>query len=196
VIFFIVNWRYNNIWIEGGLVTQVAYFSVTNLLARVAAPIFDPFYYIQRFIQWFYLNNPWKMSQIAVNQLFEEVPFDFSMYISSVIIQVLQVLFMNSMFPLTGIFCVFTQYAELTIHKWIVLRRSKMQRKFGDSLILTCLNYTDMALLTYILGCMITYRLLMGYIPSIYWVNFIIAVIFNLLPLNMITRQLIEIPEN
>lgn len=103
---------------------------------------------------------------------------------------------MNSMFPLTGIFCVLTQYVEIGIHKWIVLRRSKMQRKFGDSLILTCLNYTDMALLTYILGCMITYGLLIGYIPSIYWVNLIIAIIFNLLPLNLITRQLIEIPES
>ena len=192
---FIIHTYYENIWKYGGLVYLASFFMVTNWIAKVAGCYVDTFYILKGMQKWYYLRNRPKMSQRELNSVFEYNEFDFASYTASILSSCFHCFFYSSMVPLVGILNIITQISEYYLHKWVIIVRCSSKKKFGNDLLVQILNYVDMSLIFYALGTMLTYYVFINRIPAIYIVNLSISIIYNLLPLNHITRKIIKVPK-
>lgn len=189
-----VNWYFDNVWIYGGLVSQVAVMFFTNFLVKIITPVFDAFYFFRLFKQFYWLAKKYKINQNKLNLLFEYRQFDFATQSAGCISQVNYALFFANLIPFGSLITLLTQIPMYKMHKWSMLRRCTASKKFGDDLSLQIVNLIDLSLVFYALGTMMNYRMIVGSIPTVYYVHFGLAILYCMLPLNHITRKMVKIP--
>ena len=193
LIILIVNYYFDNIWIYGGLISQVTFFLFSNLLSRVIAPLCD-LGYIYKIIKQFYYekNRPYK-SQVKLNKLYEYKEFDFAVYSALVLSQVFHTLFFCSLVPITPIVCIITQSSELWVHKYVILRRCSAIKKLGDELFKQVLKYLDLAPFCFAAGTLLIYRMMQGRLPWLYFISLGVSILWILLPSDWITWGLVRV---
>lgn len=192
---FIVHYWFENVWKWGGLVYLAAFFMLTNWFAKISASYFDVFYILKGIKKWYYLKNRPKLPQKQLNKVFEYNEFDFASNIASILSSCYHCFFYASMVPIVGVANIITQTCEYYLHKYIIITRCSSKKRFGNDLLVQILNYVDFSLIFYALGTMSTYFVFIDQPPLIYWINLGVAIVYNILPLNHITRKIIKVPK-
>lgn len=190
---FLIHYYYDNVWKYGRLVYLAAFFMATNFLAKIVSCYIDVWYIFKSIQKWYFMKYRPKVDQATLNRIFEDNEFDFASYTASILSAVYHCFFYSSMVPIVGIANVITQVCEYYLHKYVIIERCSSKKKFGDTLLVQILNYVDLSLIFYAAGTMGTYYIFINQIPFIYWINLFISILYNLLPLNLITRKLMTI---
>lgn len=87
MIIYIANIGLGNIWVEGGLISQIVLYLITTFLLRTILPILDFPYLWKRLLQWLAINGWFKKNytQKELNKLFEFPSFDFPQYTANML---------------------------------------------------------------------------------------------------------------
>lgn len=196
-IYILISIYFSDLVGRTGLVQNLLYIYINNMIINVMLFIFDPFYLLKLYKQRQFernLENTF-LRQNEANSLFEDNPIQVPYLFSSVVYLVLFTSFYGSLVPMGTIIGIITLIAFYWTYKYVLLRRTSVKNLLGKKIAYEMIEYLEYSPFLFALGDIFFSFLFYRQVSNYNIIACIVAVLNFLLPMKFINKKLFRIKE-
>ena len=196
-IYILISLYFRDLVGRTGLVPNLLYIYINNMIINVMLLIFDPFYLLKLYQQRQFERNPDDtfLRQNEANSLFEDYPIQVPYLFSSVVYLVLFTSFYGSLVPMGTIIGIITLIAFYWTYKYVLLRRTSVQNLLGKKIAYEMIEYLEYSPFLFALGDIFFSFIFFHQVSNYNIIACIIAIFNFILPMKLINKRLFRIKE-
>ena len=196
-IYILISIYFSDLVGRTGLVQNLLYIYINNMIINVMLFIFDPFYLLKLYKQRQFERNPENtfLRQNEANSLFEDYPIQVPYLFSSVVYLVLFTSFYGSLVPMGTIIGIITLIVFYWTYKYVLLRRTSVKNLLGKKIAYEMIEYLEYSPFLFALGDIFFSFLFFHQVSNYNIIACIIAILNFLLPMKLINKRLFIIQE-
>ncbi len=197
LIYILISFYFGNFASKNGLVSNLFYIYLSNMMITILLQFFDPFYLLRLWNRRKLELSPEKagFTQSDANALYEGPTQNIPFLFSSVVNMMLFTSFYGSLVPFGAIIGMITLFSWYWTYKYLLLRRSSVPNLLGKAMAYEMIEYAEFAPFLFALGDIIFVKILYDQINTINIIAFALSCVNFIFPMKFLNKKLMKIKE-
>lgn len=197
IIYILISVYFLNFAGKNGLVENLKYIYLSNMIITIILQFFDPFYLLRLWNRRNLEKAPEKSgyTQSEANALYEGPTQNIPFLFSSVVNMILFTSFYGSLVPFGAILGMITLVSWYWTYKYLLLRRSSVPNLLGKAMAYEMIEYAEFAPFLFALGDIIFVEIFYEEVKITNLIALALSCINFITPMKLINKRLLKISE-